>query len=253
MAKTVIGVFSDKDNVEEVIDELQDEGFNPKDFSIVMRDRADAEEISTNTGADVAAGAMSGATTGAVVGALAGLLAATVIPGLGAFLIGGPIAAAFGLGGAAATTISGAATGAVAGGILGALMNLGLSRDEAEYYQNRVEQGAILVAVPAGNRNVSFIRNIFDNYNASDVKVISNDAADMREEDIIADDRDIADSGYREDYPRSSAYMAGAKGGEVSKGSPKKNTSRRARVAQDREAKVTTKKGVNLHITVDED
>lgn len=173
MTKTLIGVFEERTEVEEAIDKLKANGLNAKDFSIVMRDRREAEDIGEDTGASVTESAVAGATTGAAVGGLAGLLAGTVIPGLGGFLIGGPIGAALGLTGAAATTVSGAATGALAGGLIGAFMGLGLSREEAEHYENRVREGAILLIVPAPEEKVAFVNNVFNEYNATDVKSIS--------------------------------------------------------------------------------
>ena len=147
--KTIIGIFSDRIDVEDAIEELRDSGFDAKDVSIVMQDKKESAAIANDTGANVAGGAVSGATTGAVLGGLAGLVSAIALPGLGAFFIGGPIAAALGLTGAAAATVSGVTTGAVAGGLVGALIGMGLPQDEAEYYEGRVREGAILVAIPA--------------------------------------------------------------------------------------------------------
>src|SRR6478609_8432050 len=102
MKKTIFGLFDDRPNVEEAIDKFRLEGFDAKNISIVMKDKEKADDLGKNTGFNVAGGAVSGAATGAIVGGIAGLLAGIAIPGLGAFLIGGPIAAALGLGGAAA-------------------------------------------------------------------------------------------------------------------------------------------------------
>lgn len=206
MAKTVIGIFQNRQDAEDAIDELRDRDYNPKDISIVMRNHDEAIRVADNTGADVASGAATGVTTGAVVGGLAGLLAAVALPGLGAFLIGGPIAAALGLTGAAASTVSGAATGAVAGGLLGALTGLGLSEDDARIYQDYVNQGGILVAVPARRGEEIEVRDVFEDYDADQIRTIS-----PREEklsDYDASDRD-------ESYERGSFY-AGAKGGRRS-------------------------------------
>jgi len=170
MAQTVLGLFEDRTNVEKAINKLKENGLDAKDFSIVMRDTREAKEVSKNTGTNVAGGAVSGATTGIVLGGIAGLIAGMIIPGLGAFLVGGPIAAALGLGGVAASTVSGAATGAVAGGLIGALMGFGLSRPEAEHYEARVKEGAILLAVPATDTQVSEVTQIFEECNATDVK-----------------------------------------------------------------------------------
>lgn len=173
MGKTVIGVFTDRENAESAISDLKELDYNPKDLSIVLKDKADKEVIAENTGADVTDGAATGAATGLVLGGLAGLVAAIAIPGLGAFFIGGPIAAALGLTGAAATTASGAATGALAGGLLGALSNLGLTNDEAQVYETKVNEGGILVAVPVRGEESGEVVDVFNKNDASDVKSVT--------------------------------------------------------------------------------
>ncbi|MGE5041778.1 MAG: general stress protein [Candidatus Levyibacteriota bacterium] len=175
MAKTILGIFEKRTDVEEAISELRELGYNPQDLSIVMKDRREAMEISKNTGVgEMVGGAATGVATGAVLGGLAGLLASLVLPGVGAFFIGGPIATALGLGGAAATTASGAATGAAAGGIIGALTSFfGMTHEEADRYNNSIQEGAILLAVPVEDDRVSEASDIFDEYNVSDAKVIS--------------------------------------------------------------------------------
>lgn len=169
----VIGVFPKTDNAEKAIYELEKVGFNPKDISIVMKSREEVERVSDNTGASVAGGALSGATAGGVLGGLAGLLVATgVVPGLGVLLIGGPLAAALGLTGAAATTVAGAVTGALAGGVLGALSGLGLSDDDARYFEDRIRHGGVLVAVPASPGVEHDVVDILKDYGADQVKTI---------------------------------------------------------------------------------
>jgi hypothetical protein len=175
MAKMVFGIFATRDNAEGAIQELETEGFNPKDISIVMQNQEDAQVISNNTGASVADSAASGAATGAAIGGLAGLLVgigAIAIPGIGALLIGGPLAAALGLTGAAAATVSGAATGALAGGLIGALVGIGVPEDDARIYEERVKAGAILVAVPAMSNEQREASAILREHGAEQVKTI---------------------------------------------------------------------------------
>lgn len=173
MTKLVLGIFNNRADAEDAIDELRDRDYNPKDISIVMRNHDEAVEMADNTGADVAGGAATGATTGAIVGGLAGLLAAVAIPGLGAFLIGGPIAAALGLTGAAASTVSGAATGALAGGLLGALTGLGLSDEEARTYNDAIDRGGILLAVPARRGEEIEVQEVLEDFDADQIKTVT--------------------------------------------------------------------------------
>lgn len=152
MSKMVFGIFGSSANAEAALAELQSEGFNPKDISIVMQNKEDAEIIANKTGANVAGSTATGATTGAVIGGIAGLLVgigAIAVPGLGALLIGGPLAATLGLSGAAAATVTGATTGLLAGGLIGALVGMGVPEEDAKRYEESVKSGAILVVVPA--------------------------------------------------------------------------------------------------------
>jgi len=202
MTKTVLGIFADQEDAIQAIDELKELGYNPKDLSIIMKDKVAGEQIANDTGADVATGAVSGATTGAIVGGLAGLVAAVAIPGLGAFFIGGPIAAALGLTGAAAATTSGAVTGAVAGGLLGALTGLGLSEDDAKTYETHINEGGILVAVPAHHGDEAQVEEMLTDAGANDVTIISTESRGAELEE-------------RQDEYR----FAGAKGGKTEKSS----------------------------------
>ncbi len=183
MANIVLGIFSEKDKAEEAITKLESTGYNPKDMSIVMKDTKEAKEMSENTGADdVMKGVTAGAGTGAVVGGIAGFLAGTVLPGLGGFLIGGPIGAALGLTGAAATTISGVATGTVAGGLLGALTStFGLSDEEAKTYESKIQEGGILVAVPARSGDEQEVSSIMSQYGADNIKLIEHSGQEKGE------------------------------------------------------------------------
>ena len=202
--RTVLALFDTREDVESAIDHLDLEGFKSKDISIIMKDyRGGVKEVDS-TGSDVAGGAATGATTGAVIGGLAGLLVgvgALAIPGIGGLLIGGPLAAALGLTGAAATTVTGAATGAVAGGLLGALMGLGLPRETAQVYENRIKEGAILLAVPIRDEYEDEVRDILEADGANEIKSVT-----MPRERVSQE--------VEEDYPRrrSSAYSFGAMG-----------------------------------------
>lgn len=172
----MIGVFSDRTEAEDAIDELKNADYDAKDISVVTRDRDDAQVIHDNTGSTMGGDIATGATTGAVIGGLAGLLigiGAIAIPGIGGLLIAGPLAAALGLTGAAATTISGAATGAVAGGLVGALVGIGVPQEDATYYEGRVREGGILVAVPTRERNEDDVRDILEDNGADRVRTFS--------------------------------------------------------------------------------
>jgi uncharacterized protein YcfJ len=224
--RTIIGVFNEQSYAQEAIAELQRRDFSPEDISVIMKDKTidGGTEISRDLSGGVTKGAASGVTTGAVLGGLTGLLVgvgAFVIPGLGAFLVGGPLAAALGLTGAAATTVTGAATGAVAGGVIGALMGLGLTREEATTYEQRIRSGALLLAVPALEEQEDEVVRILERFNATDLTSVSVPTDRIRTaagaHQIADRDMEYTDgyepSDYPADYPARSHTTLGAKGG----------------------------------------
>lgn len=173
MAKMVIGVFSESEEAENAISELEKKDYNPKDISIIMKEREGGKKLAKKSGADVTSKTVSDATTGGVIGALAGMLvAAGVVPGIGALFIGGPLVAALGLGGAAATTVSGAATGVLAGGVIGVLRGLGIATKDAAAYENSIKEGGILIAVPAFHGAESEVLDILDKYGADKIRSV---------------------------------------------------------------------------------
>lgn len=173
MQNLVLGVFPDKNSAEDAMSILEREGYNPKDISILMREKEEIRKLLANKGVKIGGGTVTGVTAGAMVGGLAGLLASTVFPGLGVVFIGGPLAATIGFTGAAATTTSGALTGAVAEGLIGALTSaFGLSGEEAKIYKKSVEDGGILIAIPAKAGEEKEVGNIMSECDAEHIKLV---------------------------------------------------------------------------------
>jgi uncharacterized membrane protein len=85
-----------------------------------------------------------------VAGGILGALAAIVIPPLGPILIGGMLATAAGFAGA----------GAAVGGLLGAMTGLGVSEDEARYYEQQFNEGKAIVTVKAGDQADAVVKVI---------------------------------------------------------------------------------------------
>lgn len=145
-------VFDDCDRAEKAIHELREAGVPDDAISVVQlhkddddheRDRDDHTRT-IDTGDNKASGAAKGAATGAAVGAIAGI-GALLIPGIGPFIAGGALAQAIGTAGSAA--VASGAVGAAAGGLTGALVDYGFDREHAEYYEKRIREGGVLVAV----------------------------------------------------------------------------------------------------------
>jgi len=84
-------------------------------------------------------------------------IGALAIPGIGPVVAGGALASAFGMGGG--TALAGAGIGAGVGGVAGALMGLGFSKEEADYYDSGVREGRTLVTVHDDDGRAE---NIFD-------------------------------------------------------------------------------------------
>ena len=125
MAKTVVGLFDDFTEAQNVVQDLVDSGFRREDISIAANQTAagytgDGTTVDGDPGTGHAVGkdAGIGAGIGGAIGLLVGL-GALAIPGIGPVLAAGPLAAAFGV--TAGSTITGAVAGGVLGGLVGAL------------------------------------------------------------------------------------------------------------------------------------
>jgi hypothetical protein len=153
---TVVGVFADQAQADRAIGALEQAGFTDQQLGFVRR----GEKTSTGgKTADTLKGVASGVAGGGVLGGILGAAAALLIPGVGPAVAGGILA----------VTLGGAAIGAAAGGLTGALTNLGVSEEEARYYQGEFEAGRTLVIVRAENRQqeASEIMRRFGGYDAT--------------------------------------------------------------------------------------
>jgi uncharacterized protein (TIGR02271 family) len=147
MSMTVVGLFNNLGEAQNVVKDLVASGIEREDIGFMANEKQ-TTPVQSNTdreGGDVASGALAGAGTGAAIGGVAGLalaLAPLAIPGIGPIIAAGPIAAA----------LTGAGLGAVAGGLIGGLTRLGVPEQDAHYYAEGVRRGGILVTVAADDR-----------------------------------------------------------------------------------------------------
>lgn len=160
--RVVSAIFDSRSQAERAVMELKTAGVSSRDISMLHQDsdshRGAGHSAHDGDGHDdhqhhghsdsKASGAVKGAGIGAGVGAVAGL-AALVIPGVGPFIAMGAVAETLGVIGSAAATS--AAVGAAAGGIAGALMDYGVSKEDAEYYDRRIHEGGVWVGVDTAN------------------------------------------------------------------------------------------------------
>lgn len=153
--QNVVGMFNTRIEAEDAIRRLQLAGFSQDSIGVAMKDAQEAQVIAKESGAGdlTEEGATAGAVSGAGVGALVGLAlvgSSFLLPGIGTFIIGGPLAAA----------LTGAGIGAASGGLVGALIGAGIPEDEATEYATRLEQGHILISVSAPDDQAETARQI---------------------------------------------------------------------------------------------
>lgn len=177
LKKTLMGLFSNREDVDATIGDLKDQGFQSDAISVVAKDTIVEYAQKDSVGSKIVKDAGSGATTGAAAGGLIGLLVgigAIVIPGIGGLLVAGPIAAALGLTGAAAMTVSGAVTGALAGGLLGAFMGLGFSESQAKTYETRMKAGDIMLAITLEGAPIdeNVVESIFEKHHGQNLHTL---------------------------------------------------------------------------------
>lgn len=142
---TVVGVFDDHDTARRVVQALKKVGFTESEIGVARagnhssESRMDRDDDEGYSGE----GALTGAVAGAGAGALWGLgILAGVLPAIGPAIAGGTLA----------VLLSSAAAGAAAAGLAGALVGMGLSPDEADYYETEMKAGRTIVTVQAGAR-----------------------------------------------------------------------------------------------------
>ena len=155
--RTVVGLFDTREAAEAAILRLTADGIDRESISVAMKDVREASAIADATGVEdlSAEGATAGAMSGAGVGALVGIAligANVILPGLGTFIIGGPIAAA----------ITGAGIGAASGGLIGGLIGAGIPEEEAEHYASGIDRGGIFVSAHVDESKVAEVRRLFD-------------------------------------------------------------------------------------------
>lgn len=138
------GVFTTFEQAETAVENLRSADFPATSIGFASRDARSAPEEAADTERTYATeGLLAGLTTGAGAGALWALgITAGVLPVLGPAIAAGTLAA----------VLSSAAAGAAVVGIAGMLAGLGLSREEADFYESEVNQGRVLVTVDLPGR-----------------------------------------------------------------------------------------------------
>lgn len=162
----VVGIFDDRTNAEHALHTLKAAGYEGDRVGVAA---LHAEEAPTGAAGgaghdaphhlrvDETTGLLAGGILGGVAGWLIGA-ASVAIPGLGALVAAGALVGAVG----------GAGIGASAGGLIGHLIDRGVSQDEADYYHERVQGGAILVTVHTDPDHAGQVRTLLQRLGGHD-------------------------------------------------------------------------------------
>jgi hypothetical protein len=164
MEQMITGHFNSHELAEATVRALGETGFPYPNISIVTQNMQSTEQVQGL----VAPSDVQPPT--ALLGAIGGLLlgaAALTLPGVGPLLVAGPLAANFfGL-------LDGAIMGTSSGGLIGALMGYGLPLDTALKYQTVVQNGGFLVMAHGNENQIELARGVFEDHQASDLKIVS--------------------------------------------------------------------------------
>jgi hypothetical protein len=167
MAKSISCIVPDGIQASKIVGELKTSGFSSEDISVLLAEKsashAFAHEHNTKAPEGIATGATAGGVVGGTLGWLAGIGTLT-LPGVGPFIVAGPLMAALG----------GAGAGAIVGGIAGALVGLGIPEIEAKRYEGKIKSGGVLVSVHSEDpARIERARQIFDHADAEDISTSS--------------------------------------------------------------------------------
>jgi hypothetical protein len=152
----ILATYQNLANAEIAISALHEIGVQKEDISLMTLDHSTPESRVGKATDDAAAGAWHGAKLGLVGGLLVGV-AALAIPGLGALLAVGPLAAALGVTGIAGTAVTGAGIGTAVGGVgalVTSLVKAGVPVEHAQALTSDLQGGSALLSVKGSHPNV---------------------------------------------------------------------------------------------------
>jgi hypothetical protein len=138
-----VGVFDSLAAADLAVQRLIDAGFERDHITVICPtcsvDQYRDVDREPPAGARTPVAAASGGAIGAVLGGLVALAGVTATGGMG-LLAAGPL-------------LLGAGGGGVAGGLIGAMMTRGVEKEVADFYDQALERGQILVAVEEESEN----------------------------------------------------------------------------------------------------
>jgi hypothetical protein len=169
----VIGAIKPRERVDNILKQLQAAGIPEKDISLVApddREGPDPADEKPRENADrvhdLTVGAAAGGIALGALGCLVGL-ASLAIPGLGLFIVAGPLAAVLG------DVAVGGALGVVAGGLIG----LRVPEHKAKAYEESLRTGSTIISIHAATSDaLRKARNILTNAEAAEIIEVVSDA-----------------------------------------------------------------------------
>lgn len=180
MARTIVALYDRAEDARRAVDDLTGAGVPRDSISLVAshpgrRDTAgDAGNTDIDADRDAGSGTVVGATLGGVGGAMVAMAALT-IPGVGAAVAVGPIAAG----------LLGAGAGAMAGGLIGSLTRFGVPEHEVHAYAEGVERGGTLLLVHTEGVDADRITRVLARHPPADVRTRGDDSGN-RGKDALA-------------------------------------------------------------------
>jgi hypothetical protein len=173
----VFGLYPNHSSAERGVDTLKEAGFRNTDISVLFPQNVGSKDFGHEKGSKSPEGAAAGAGTGAILGGALGWLAgigALAIPGLGPFIVAGPIM----------TALAGMGVGGAVGGITGALIGMGIPEYVAKRYEGRVKEGGILLSVHSDNPDwTKRAKEILERTGAQDIASSTESSADYAKSD----------------------------------------------------------------------
>jgi hypothetical protein len=160
--EVIIGVFANTADAREAIEELRDADFSANRVGILVHDRDGDDHVKSikdMSGNEMGKGAAAGAAVGAGGGALWALgIAAGLLPAIGPVVAGGLLGA----------VLASAGAGLTVGAVAGSLVGLGISDEEAAYYDEEFRRGnTIVVAQPKDEEEMEAALRIMRESNSS--------------------------------------------------------------------------------------